>query len=46
MSNLTFDWGGVTKDFLGHTLDPVADLNIGLVVLLVDSSRSRCSRRS
>jgi hypothetical protein len=27
MSDLTFDWGGVTQDFLGQPLDPVADLN-------------------
>lgn len=28
MSDLTFDWSGVTKDFLGHTVDPVKDLNL------------------
>ena len=33
MSNLAFDWGQVTKDFLGHTVDPVADLNTIVVML-------------
>lgn len=28
MSDLTFDWSGVTKDFLGHAVDPVKDLNL------------------
>jgi hypothetical protein len=35
MSDLTFDWGGVTKDFLGHAVDPVKDLN-SIFVLLVN----------
>jgi hypothetical protein len=35
MSDLTFDWGGVTTDFLGHHVDPVADLN-SIFVLLVN----------
>jgi hypothetical protein len=35
MSDLTFDWGGVTKDFQGHAVDPVADLTT-IFVLLVD----------
>lgn len=35
MSNLMVDWGGVTKDFLGHPVDPVADLNT-IFLLLVD----------
>jgi hypothetical protein len=35
MSDLTFNWGGVTKDFLGHPVDPIADLNT-IFVLLVD----------
>jgi len=35
MSDLMFDWGGVTKDFLGHQVDPVKDLN-SIFVLLVD----------
>ena len=34
MSDLTFDWGGVTKSFLGHTVDPVADLNTIFVLLV------------
>jgi hypothetical protein len=33
MANLTFSWGGVSKDFLGHTVNPVADLNTVLVML-------------
>jgi hypothetical protein len=32
MSNLTFDWSGVSKDFLGHTLKP-GDLNFALAML-------------
>lgn len=32
-TELTFDWGGVTKDFVGHTIDPKADLNTILVML-------------
>jgi hypothetical protein len=35
MSDLTFNWGGVTKDFLGQTVNPVTDLN-DIFVLLVD----------
>ncbi len=35
MSDLTFDWGGVTTDFLGHTVNPVADLNT-IFLLVVD----------
>src|SRR6185312_10312606 len=35
MSDLSFDWSGVTKDFLGHPVDPVMDLN-SIFVLLVD----------
>jgi hypothetical protein len=27
MSNLTVDWSGITHDFLGHDLNPSADLN-------------------
>ena len=34
MSDLTFNWGGVTKDFLGHTVDPIADLNTIFVLLV------------
>ena len=26
-SNLEFEWGGITEDFIGHALDPKADLN-------------------
>jgi hypothetical protein len=36
MSDLTFDWGGVTTDFLGHPVDPVADLTT-IFVLLVNT---------
>jgi hypothetical protein len=32
MTNLTFDWSGVTKDFLGHTLKP-GDLSTALAML-------------
>jgi hypothetical protein len=32
MSNLTFDWSAVTKDFLGHTLQS-GDLNTALAML-------------
>jgi len=32
MTNLTFDWSGVTKDFLGHTLK-AGDLNTALAML-------------
>lgn len=35
MSDSTFDWGGVTTDFLGHHVDAVADLN-SIFVLLVN----------
>jgi hypothetical protein len=27
MSNLTFNWGGVTQDIQGHTVSPTTDLN-------------------
>jgi hypothetical protein len=33
MSNLAFDWSGLTKDFLGHSLDPARDLDLVLVML-------------
>jgi hypothetical protein len=26
-SEISFDWGGVTKDFIGHAVDPKKDLN-------------------
>lgn len=32
MSNLTFDWGGLTHDFLGRTLTPATDLNMAIVM--------------
>src|SRR3954447_23772406 len=32
MTNLIFDWSGVTKDFLGHTLQ-AGDLNTALAML-------------
>jgi hypothetical protein len=28
MSDLTFDWSAVTKDFMGHPVDPKQDLNL------------------
>lgn len=30
-TNLTFDWGGVTVDMVGHTVDPKKDLNTILI---------------
>lgn len=30
-ANLTFDWSGVTSDFIGHTVDPKHDLNTILI---------------
>jgi hypothetical protein len=35
LSDLHFDWSGVNTDFLGHHVDPVADLTT-IFVLLVD----------
>ena len=35
MSDLTFNWGLVTKDFLGQTVKPATDLN-AIFLLLVD----------
>ena len=32
-TDLTFDWGGVTTDFLGHTINPKTDLNTILVIM-------------
>ena len=32
MSNLTFDWSGVTTDFLGRTVTPATDLNMAIVM--------------
>jgi len=33
MTNLTFDWSAVTKDFLGHSLSTTADLNTVSILL-------------
>jgi hypothetical protein len=33
MSNLTFEWGGLTKDFLGHSLNPVTDLDTAIMMI-------------
>jgi hypothetical protein len=33
MSNLAFDWGALTQDFLGHPLDPTRDLGSAIVML-------------
>jgi hypothetical protein len=35
MSDLTFNWGGVNTDFLGHAVNPVTDLNT-IFLLVVD----------
>jgi hypothetical protein len=35
MSDITFNWGGVTTDFLGHPVNPVTDLNT-IFLLVVD----------
>lgn len=32
MSNLTFDWSALTKDFLGRTLDTATDLDLAVVM--------------
>lgn len=32
-SELTFDWSGVTKDFLGHDMDPAKDVDSANLVL-------------
>lgn len=34
MSDLTFDWGGVTKDFLGHSVNATVDLSTIFVLLV------------
>jgi hypothetical protein len=34
MSELTFDWSGLTRDFLGRTLSPTADIDSVLLVVL------------
>jgi len=33
MSNLTFDWSGLTKDFLGHSLNPATDIVMGVLMI-------------
>jgi hypothetical protein len=33
MSNLKFDWGGLSKDFLGRPLDPTTDLDMALMMI-------------
>jgi hypothetical protein len=35
MSDITFNWGGVTTDFLGHAVNPLTDLNT-IFLLVVD----------
>jgi hypothetical protein len=32
MSNLAFDWSGLTHDFEGHSLDPTKDLSLAIVM--------------
>jgi hypothetical protein len=32
MSNLAFDWSGLTRDFEGHALDPTKDLSLAIVM--------------
>src|SRR4051812_11779757 len=32
MSNLAFDWSGLTHDFEGHALDPAKDLGLAIVM--------------
>ena len=32
MSNLAFDWSGLTRDFEGHALDPTKDLGLAIVM--------------
>jgi hypothetical protein len=32
MSNLAFDWSGLTHDFEGHALDPAKDLDLAIVM--------------
>jgi hypothetical protein len=33
MSNLAFDWSGLTKDFLGHPLNPATDLGTAIMMI-------------
>jgi hypothetical protein len=39
MSDLTFDWSGVTKNFLGHPVNPKTDLN-SIFLLMVNTPAS------
>src|SRR5689334_17156909 len=32
MSNLRFDWSGLTRDFMGHELAPAQDLDLAMVM--------------
>lgn len=32
MSNLMFDWSGLTRDFMGHDLNPASDLELAMVM--------------
>ncbi len=32
-TNLTFDWSGLSQDFMGHEVDPLSDVDFVLVVL-------------
>jgi hypothetical protein len=44
MSDLTFDWSGVTKDFLGHTVNPKTDLN-AIFLLMVNTPVSEFEKQ-
>jgi hypothetical protein len=33
MANLTFNWGGLTRDFLGHPLNPATDLDTAIMMI-------------
>jgi len=33
MSNLTFEWGGLSKDFLGRAMNPATDLGAALMMI-------------
>ena len=33
MSNLTFEWSGLTKDFLGHAVNPATDLDTAIMMI-------------
>ena len=34
MSDLTFDWSALTKDFLGHPLHPATDVGTAILMIL------------